>query len=737
MKIYDVKPSFAGGELSPALYARVDLAQYQIGARLIENFIVLPQGGLVNRPGTRVLGGGRTYGAVRLVPFVLGADDGLVLVFSAEDGAATGFIDVYGHSGFVTQIPNSPYRAEQLAGLRWLQSNDVLYLFHQDAPVHRLEYAAGTWRWYGDDGTVTFLHGPFRETNTDENVRIDAVETLSPLGNFYTFQTMNKDNTDRVDLFTTDMEGTLLSMEQEIKAQSGEIELHDQAPHVATLEDGTTYACFFGPYTWRTTGKWTGTIEVWKAEVNDWSGKDEADWTWHKIKTYESVSGDQENFSFSGSVEEYGTYFKFQYTGDSKPTVTWDFEGGTILRIFTIVSVGGPREATGTTENGVEGNVDLTDAWALGAFGGAFGYPKAGIFHQERLVLASTRSDPNSLWFSQPASWHNFGTSIPTKDDDSVMVTLATKQRDEIMGLASRDALLIFTSTAEWTAKAGSKTDVITPSSVVITPSSYHGGLALPPLEVGGTTLYVQKHGSTVYAIGYSLDVDGYASQDVSVLASHLFEDNPIVAWDFQQVPWSVVWCVLLDGTMATLTIQQEHKVLAWSRQELSGGDVTDVCCIPGSRQDHPFFAVKRNGAVQIERLNRRDVDPGTFKDAGTEPVVSELECLEWEAQANNTLQGRHKQVPAVTFRLWKTDGFKAGVLTEGNQAEDLAVMPGNASPGPAPGGFYSGDVRLVLPGGAARQCRLKVLHDSAGPMTLLGMFPEVSIPTEEASAPQ
>ena len=54
MKLYDAKPSFAGGELAPTLHARIDLAQYAIGARTMKNWIVLPQGGIVNRPGTTV-----------------------------------------------------------------------------------------------------------------------------------------------------------------------------------------------------------------------------------------------------------------------------------------------------------------------------------------------------------------------------------------------------------------------------------------------------------------------------------------------------------------------------------------------------------------------------------------------------------------------------------------------------------------------------------------------------------
>jgi len=51
-----IQPSFAGGEISLRLGARVDLARYQSSAAAIENFIVRPEGGLIRRLGTRFAG---------------------------------------------------------------------------------------------------------------------------------------------------------------------------------------------------------------------------------------------------------------------------------------------------------------------------------------------------------------------------------------------------------------------------------------------------------------------------------------------------------------------------------------------------------------------------------------------------------------------------------------------------------------------------------------------------------
>ena len=365
------------------------------------------------------------------------------------------------------------------------------------------------------------------------------------------------------------------------------------------------------------------------------------------------------------------------------------------------------------------------------------------IFHQERLVLANTPHSPQTIYMSQPASWHNFGISIPAQDDDAITVTLASKEINEIRGLASRGELLIFTAGGEWSAKAGSKSDVFTPSSIVITPSGYRGSTYLEPLDVGDVTLFVQRQGTVVRSIGYSLEVDGYSSNDVSILASHMFEENPVVAWAYQQTPWSLVWCVLKDGTVATLTLQKEHQVTAWTRQKFPRGKVLDVCCIPGENQDDVYLAIRNGfddtGVIYLCRLKHRNVNDNlTFWDEDSYVFKSVLECLDWEVRGNGgTAQGRYKHMPVMTLRLWETSRLKGIILTENtpaNYALDDLQFPLQDSPGPYASGLFSGDVRLIPSGGVARTCRVRLESSMGNPVMILGIFPELVVSSEELS---
>lgn len=74
--------SFAGGEITPELYGRLDLDKFQTGLARSENFLVLPHGPITARPGfSYVLETQDSENMSRLIPFSYSADQTMVLEF--------------------------------------------------------------------------------------------------------------------------------------------------------------------------------------------------------------------------------------------------------------------------------------------------------------------------------------------------------------------------------------------------------------------------------------------------------------------------------------------------------------------------------------------------------------------------------------------------------------------------------------------------------------------------------
>lgn len=80
-----IQRSFAGGELAPSLYARVDTTKYANGLRTCRNMMVMRHGGTQNRPGTTFVCEVKdSTKTVRLIPFVFNTSQTYVLEFGDE-----------------------------------------------------------------------------------------------------------------------------------------------------------------------------------------------------------------------------------------------------------------------------------------------------------------------------------------------------------------------------------------------------------------------------------------------------------------------------------------------------------------------------------------------------------------------------------------------------------------------------------------------------------------------------
>lgn len=253
---------------------------------------------------------------------------------------------------------------------------------------------------------------------------------------------------------------------------------------------------------------------------------------------------------------------------------------------------------------------DSTLNWQEGSWSDLNGWPETCGFYQERIVFGATRREPQTIWMSKTGDYNDFGTSTPVVDDDAVNITLAARQVNAIRSFISLQDLLILTSGSEWRLRAGNKSDAVTPTSISVSTQGYRGISQVPPIVIGNTILFVQARGQHVRDFAYTFESDGYSGNDLTVLASHIFENHTIVDFAYQQEPDSICWVVRDDGELEAMTYLREHEVVAWSRMP-TDGKVESVAAQPSVDGDIVYLSVLRNGIRCIETMTPAHcVDP-------------------------------------------------------------------------------------------------------------------------------
>ncbi len=129
--------SFTGGELSPALYARNDLAKYAVGLKTLKNGFVKAEGCVSNRAGLELVCEVKNSDSiVRLIPFSFNTEQTYIIELGdkyarfIKDGAQIIYPEG-DEKEFQTVEIATDYSQDDLFDLKYAQNADVLTLCHK------------------------------------------------------------------------------------------------------------------------------------------------------------------------------------------------------------------------------------------------------------------------------------------------------------------------------------------------------------------------------------------------------------------------------------------------------------------------------------------------------------------------------------------------------------------------------------------------------------------------------
>lgn len=234
------------------------------------------------------------------------------------------------------------------------------------------------------------------------------------------------------------------------------------------------------------------------------------------------------------------------------------------------------------------------------AFNSADGYPRCCTYFKQRLVFANTKKAPNKIWFSAVGANGNFLET--TEDGDAFSIVSASGLSNSILFLEAQRGVICLTSGGEFMVDSDGG---LTPTTVNIVEHSAYGAYSVTrPERVGNELLFVQRGGERMRALTYRYEVDGLVSPEISALSSHIGEEHlGINEISYQQEPESLVWCVLGDGKVTSITFNRDQEVLSWAQHDF-GGAVKSICSLPTQLgSDSAFMLIQRAGEVYLEEI--------------------------------------------------------------------------------------------------------------------------------------
>lgn len=626
-----IQTSFSAGELSPTLYARVDLAKYHVGAARLLNFFVDYRGGASNRPGFEYICRARSSTSItRLIPFQFSTIQTYMLEFSdfavrvIKNGAQE-----LNPAKTIIGVTNANPGVFNVTAHGYVVSQQIYVLATGMTQINNKDYFINS--------VIDADHFTIRDWNS------------------------NVINTSGFGAFTSGTVAEVYEIASPYAAADLPLLKFTQSADVMTICHPS-----YVPYDLTRTGDvaWTFTaVAIGSSAVAPGAPTvtptGAAATTNYSYKITSVNAAGQESVASPAGVALNAINIA---TVPGSVGLTWPAAAGAVsYNVYkalqsdgTVIPAGALHGymTTVTTNAAVDTNIvpDFIFAPPTNTNPLAGNDPIAVTYDQQRKVYAGSNSLPETFWMSKPGQFNNFDISDPIQPSDSIVGTLVSRQVNNIKYMVSMPGgLIMLTGGGAWQVSGGSSGAVLTPSTITATPQAYNGCADVEPLTINYDILYVQQKGTVVRDLSYSFYTNIYTGADLSVLSNHLFAGYSIIQWTYAEEPFKIIWAVRSDGALLSLTYLKEQEISGWAKHETQGR-FQSISSIQEGQENAVYVVVQRYIQGQlvsfIERMHTRLMPYGSedafFVDAAltTELITpnSTIEALSFGEVGDSVL---------------------------------------------------------------------------------------------------
>jgi len=736
-KFNKIQTTFKAGEVSDKAKGRVDFEEYTQSCDRLENFIIQRQGGAVKRPGTRYeqdLISGSFLGE-RAVPFVFSKTESYIVVFNSffpslvpmrvfnTDGTEA----TVNYDDFINATSFANYDSKNW---KYAQSGDILVLAYSEptAVENTTILSAGNsiapaFLIRTDDNEfdlVTFSHPqfldkipsrgklnpavnrPYLDPNTNPDIRLYLPTTTVGLGRA-AFAVDS--NNDPIPFFKL---GHVFS------ETGGPSSAPTQVGGFFKVQSGSTEGVFYPTV-------WPNDLLESSADID--IATDVVTSIAHNLNTRDRVilaetgapgTTDPVISGFPLTNSSYGKFYVRALTANTLAFYTSqaDADADSNRIDFTDAGDKGIRiqhyelnKVTGNIEvempAGITSAAAASDNWQESAWSTEQGFPRAVVFHEQRLIFGGTKNRPDSIWASNVGNLFNFmarrleqDTASPTPSTstlsgqsfalsgdisatDPVGFTIASKQANIIQWMESQNVLLVGTIGAEYTVTGGDS--IISNESIFVKKQTDYGSNNVQAISVGNSILFSSRDGRRIRNFKFNRDNGSYLSLNLNLLAEHIVfrgfdgaASSTLKGVEFREMHYQpsrdTVWCITSNDEVVALTFSKESQIAAWQYHKTRDGDKFQSLAVAPSatgRYDEVWASVERsvNGSTvrYLEKMgddfehdvlnntSSNDDDTAWYVDSAVKVVLgsstnivtglSHLEGESVDALAGNTVE--------------------------------------------------------------------------------------------------
>lgn len=477
----------------------------------------------------------------------------------------------------------------------------------------------------------------------------------------------------------------------------------------------------------KTEGTWSGIVVLQQLDANNYVSEIA------KITSENGLS----NTDLSREVSEFGCAVRVgctrrEYAYETLASVTsggsvyyrvvqcdtgcqWTLTSTDIQTAYVVVT-GKKTLSTGTNVYivDVKGGISeefSTTTYALGAWSTANGYPEQITIFQERMVYGCNKQKPTTLWLSKTNYWDDFETG--SEDTSAMNFTMQTDKYDRMRWvLALKTSISIGTDYGEWQFGEANGGVVTSDNARYINTSSIGSTTNISAAVMGQALIMVKTGARQLHRIDYNTLSEESAGTQLSLLSSHLFDDDEIVDMMVVRSPTNTLYCLHDSGKLTSFTYEPEYSVSGFAQHSILDG-VVSACVVRLSGIDIISMIVKNGDAYVLGEINPQS---DIYLDDG-ESYTSELIPTPFAVNQQTGAYGTRNVFAGVDVYL--TEGTQFEVCLPGGNWTHVEVGYNTDNTLPE---FDLRKVTIPVSAGWEDEAVIDVRTDYAGPFVVAGI---------------
>lgn len=278
------------------------------------------------------------------------------------------------------------------------------------------------------------------------------------------------------------------------------------------------------------------------------------------------------------------------------------------------LSFGAPRSST---------DPNATVNWRLGTFSAENGYPDYVTFHQNRLW----NTLKNRFCASRTNDFERHSPTLPDQEnnhsqtaDSAIDVSLTDLREETINWMHSDQVLHVGTNTARY-ALTGS-----TPQDIKISRQSNVGVARIDPVFIDNL-IYARYDREALLYADFNFRRDRFEDKNLNLVSDEILRPK-VSRLAVTNYPFNIVWALLDDGTLASLTYDPEQEVSAWAIHDIEGLDIINIESLRTEDDKQVLYAIVQNtttplpATVHLCELDLTSLEYLSTADAANEAIL-------------------------------------------------------------------------------------------------------------------